>query len=72
MSQKRSRLRCPTKQASLALEAGFVGTLSLLHFLGDFLGKETDFHNKVLSPQRLITPLSFEGTEKDAYFWKNE
>ena len=32
LSQKRSRLRCPTKQASLALEAGFVGTWSLLHF----------------------------------------
>lgn len=23
-------------------------------------------------PNSLITPLPFEGTEKDAYFWKNE
>ena len=36
LSQKRNRLRCPTKQASLALEASFIAQRSKLHFFGVF------------------------------------
>ena len=38
LSQKRNRLRCPTKQASLAHEASFIAQRSKLHFFrGIFL-----------------------------------
>ena len=36
LSQKRNRLRCQTKQASLALEASFIAQRSKLHFFGVF------------------------------------
>ena len=39
LSQKRNRLRCPTKQASLALEASFIAQRSKLHFFGVFLAQ---------------------------------
>ena len=62
---KRSKLHWHLKQASLAHEAYFI-------FLGDFLGKETDFYNKVLSTQRLITPLSFgEGLGVRLFYTKS-
>ena len=36
LPQKRNRLRCPTKQASLAHEASFIAQRSKLHFFGVF------------------------------------
>ena len=40
---------------------------SFLHFI---ITDKTS--QQILSPKSLITPLPLEGTEKDAYFWKNE
>ena len=53
LSQKRNRLRCPTKQTSLALEASFIAQRSKLHFFRVFLVHRQTHH---ISVSKSTTP----------------